>query len=188
MVAFLGILAAASAAGFRLALPLLVVLLLSDPSRWQDLPVVGAWPPVWVLTGLVIGTILELVIARHPWGQRLLLPLQVLLSPVVGALLGVTLADLAAMPQVASRFMVLSGAGLALILQLVQVGWFYRRGRLPRWVVFGQDSLCALLAVFALKAPHQGGLMALFLLWLAVRISRDWQTRYAQQRGAHPPD
>jgi hypothetical protein len=68
----------------------------------------------------------------------------------------------------------------ALVVQLVQVGWFYRLGKLPRWLVVAQDILCILLILFALKAPTQGGLIALLLLWLVVRSAKDW--RQQQQR------
>ena len=86
----------------------------------------------------------------------------------------------------------LGGVGglLALVLQLVQVGWSYRLGRLPLWTVFAQDALCVLLVLFALDAPRQGGLIALLLLWLAIRSSKDWHRWYVSQgeRGdrAHP--
>ena len=64
---------------------------------------------------------------------------------------------------------------LALVLQLVQVSWFYRLRGLPLWVIFAQDALCIALAIFAFEAPQQGGLIALILLWLAVRSSNKWQ-------------
>jgi hypothetical protein len=82
----------------------------------------------------------------------------------------------------------LMGGALALLLQLVQVGWFYRWGRFPAWVILVQDSLCGLLAVFALQAPQQGGLIALLLLWLALRMSKDWQRQFQRHRRAQAPD
>jgi len=41
-----------------------------------------------------------------------------------------------------------------------------------------QDLLCVLLVLFALDAPKQGGLIALLLLWLAIRSSSAWYRWY----------
>ena len=67
------------------------------------------------------------------------------------------------------------GALLALVLQLVQVGWFYRLRGIPLWGVWLQDILCLLLVLFAFGYPHQGGLIAMILLWLAVRSATMWR-------------
>jgi Domain of unknown function (DUF4126) len=69
----------------------------------------------------------------------------------------------------------------ALVLQLVQVGWFYRLRGLPVWVIFLQDLLCICLVLFAFDAPQQGGIIALSLLWLAIRSSKEWQRWYEHQ-------
>jgi hypothetical protein len=74
------------------------------------------------------------------------------------------------------------GGLFAFVLQLVQVGWFFRLRGLPLWLVFAQDGLCIALVFFAFDAPKQGGLIALFLLWLAVRSSSDWYRWYWEQR------
>jgi hypothetical protein len=63
-------------------------------------------------------------------------------------------------------------------LQLVQVGWFYRLKGLPIWAVLLEDILCVLLVLFAFKAPNSGGLIALLLLWLAIRSSQSWYQWY----------
>jgi hypothetical protein len=79
---------------------------------------------------------------------------------------------------------------LALVLQLVQAGWFYRLRGLPIWVIFAQDILCITLVVFALDAPQQGGLIALLLLWFAIRSSKEWYRWYTAQaspRNRHRP-
>lgn len=78
------------------------------------------------------------------------------------------------------------GGTLALVLQLVQVGWAYRLKRIPVWVIFAQDTLCILLVLFALDAPSEGGLIALLLLWLAIRSSKEWHRWYKAQ--ARPGD
>jgi hypothetical protein len=63
---------------------------------------------------------------------------------------------------------------------LVQVGWFFRLRGLPLWVVFSQDVLCVALVIFAFDAPQQGGLIALILLWLAIRSSQQWRRLYGR--------
>jgi hypothetical protein len=70
---------------------------------------------------------------------------------------------------------------LAFVLQLVQVGWFYRLRGLPLWLVFIEDVLCVALVIFAFDAPRQGGLIALMLLWLAIRSSKQWHQWYVGQ-------
>ena len=70
------------------------------------------------------------------------------------------------------------GGLVALVLQLVKVGWFYRLKGLPAWAVLLEDILCVLLVLFAFKAPNSGGLIALLLLWLAIRSSQSWYKWY----------
>jgi hypothetical protein len=77
-----------------------------------------------------------------------------------------------------------TGGLLALVLQLVQAGWFYRLRGLPLWVIFTQDILCVFLVIFALDAPKQGGLIAMLLLWFAIRSSTEWYRWYTDQ-GKH---
>ena len=72
------------------------------------------------------------------------------------------------------------GGILALVLKLVQVGWFFRLRGLPIWVICLEDVICVLLVLFALNAPQHGGLIALILLWIAVRSSTAWRTWYQQ--------
>ena len=75
----------------------------------------------------------------------------------------------------------MTGGLLALVLQLVQAGWFYRLRGLPLWVIFAQDVLCVFLVIFALDAPKQGGLIAMLLLWFAIRSSKEWYRWYTHQ-------
>jgi len=80
------------------------------------------------------------------------------------------------------------GGLLALVLKLVQVGWFFRLGRIPLVVIFIEDLLSALLIIFSLKAPKQGGLIALLLLWIALRSSTEWRRQYLRGRKGHNAD
>jgi hypothetical protein len=47
-----------------------------------------------------------------------------------------------------------------------------------------QDFLCLCLVFFAFDAPRQGGVIALLLLWLALRTSTLWRQWYLQQAEA----
>ena len=96
--------------------------------------------------------------------------------------MGVTVAQFAQAPTAFVWIVGIVGSLLALVLQLVQVGWFYRLQGLPLWVVLIQDFLCVALVIFAFDAPRQGGLIALLLLWLAIRSSQEW---YRWQLGKH---
>jgi hypothetical protein len=92
--------------------------------------------------------------------------------------MGIAVAQFAAAPIGFIWIVGIVGSLLALVLQLVQVGWFYRLRGLPLWVVFIQDVLCVALVIFAFDAPQQGGLIALLLLWLAIRSSKQWHRWY----------
>ena len=58
----------------------------------------------------------------------------------------------------------------------VQVGWFFRLGRMPLALIIAEDILSGILVLFALKAPENGGLIAMLLLWLALRSSTEWRS------------
>jgi hypothetical protein len=67
----------------------------------------------------------------------------------------------------------------------VQIGWFYRLRGIPLWIVFIEDALCVFLVVLAFDAPKKGGLIALMLLWLAIRSSKEWQRIYRERKRHH---
>jgi hypothetical protein len=92
--------------------------------------------------------------------------------------MGITVARFTEAPTAFVWIVAIVGSLLAFVLQLVQVGWFYRLRGLPLWVVFIQDVLCVALVIFAFDAPQQGGLLALLLLWLAIRSSKQWHDWY----------
>ena len=72
----------------------------------------------------------------------------------------------------------LVGGLLALVLKLVQVGWFFRLGKIPIIFIFLEDFLSAILVIFALQSPENGGLIAMILLWIALRSSTEWKYRF----------
>jgi hypothetical protein len=181
MVELLAVLSASAAAGMRIALPLLVIGLLYGDSLWSQVPILSQISPPIVLGVLVSWSLFEIFASKDRLGQRVLTLVQLVFSPVVGVIIGVAVARAVSIPT--SLIWLLSGIGglLALVLQLVQVGWFYRLQHIPLWIIFLQDLLCVLLVLFAFDAPRQGGLIALLLLWLAVRSSKEWHRWYRQQ-------
>lgn len=186
MIEILAALSLAAAAGMRIALPLLLIGVLYSDNLWANVPLLSSIAPPIVLGVLVSWSLAELFIAKEPLGQRAIQLVQLLFSPVVGAIAGMTIANTTSMaPWMVIVLGIVCGL-LALVLQLVQVGWFYRLQGLPVWVLFLQDLLCVCLVLFAFDAPQQGGLIALLLLWLAIRSSKEWQRWYQAQ--AEPGD
>ncbi len=183
----LAVLSASAAAGMRIALPLLVIGLLSGTTAWTHVPLLNQVSSPIVMGVLVSWSLIEVFASKNRLGQRVLQVVQLLLSPLVGALMGIAIAQATHAPvwQVG----LLGGVGglLALVLKLVQVGWFYRLQGLPLWLIFAQDALCVCLVVFAFDAPREGGIIALLLLWLAIRSSQAWQRWQKQTRRSDKP-
>lgn len=183
----LAVLSVSAAAGLRIALPLLMIGLLSGPQLWQQVPLLSMLSPALVLGVLVSWSFFELIASKDRVGIRLVQILQLFCSPIVGGIMGVAIARAMDAPaDLVALLGVVSGL-LAFVLQLVQVGWFYRlRNGIPVWVLLIQDALCIALVLFALDAPKQGGLIAMLLLWFAIRSSKAWRDWYRAQ--AHPRD
>ncbi|MBD2048070.1 DUF4126 domain-containing protein [Coleofasciculus sp. FACHB-64] len=182
MIEILAALSASAAAGMRVALPLLVIGLLHSTNLWSSVPLLSRFPPPVVLGVLTSWSLFELFASKKLLGQRVLQLIQLLFSPIVGAIMGVAVAQIAGASTGLLWIVAVVGSLLAFVLQLVQVGWFYRLRRLPLWVVFLQDVLCVVLVVFAFDAPKHGGLIALLLLWLAIRSSKEWYRWYRGQK------
>ncbi|MEB3179118.1 MAG: DUF4126 domain-containing protein [Nostocaceae cyanobacterium] len=179
MIEILAALSASAAAGMRIALPLLVIGLLHGNDLWARVPILSKISPPVLLGILTTWSLIELFASKKLLGQRVLQAVELILSPLVGAIMGLAVAEATSTPL---WLIGLTGGTLAFVLQLVQIGWFYRLRGLPLWVVFIQDALCVVLVFFALDAPQQGGLIALILLWLAIRSSKEWQRWYQQGR------
>ena len=172
----LAVLSISAATGLRLALPLLLIGLFSGERLWAAVPILANIPQILVVIVLVIWSLLELTISKDRVSRRFLQSAELFISPFVGTIAGVAIARLADISD--SWLLVLlaiTGGSLALVIQMVQVGWLYRFNSPPMWVMFLEDALCICLAFFAFDAPEQGGLIALFLLWLAIRSSVVWQ-------------
>ncbi|MBD2003542.1 MULTISPECIES: DUF4126 domain-containing protein [Cyanophyceae] len=183
MVEILAALSASSAAGMRIALPLLVIGILPNTSLWASVPILSRFPPPVVIGVLTSWSLFELFASKKLLGQRVLQVMQLVFSPIVGAILGIAVAQITGTSTWLLWIVAVVGGLLAFVLQLVQVGWFYRLRGLPLWAVFIEDALCIFLVIFAFDAPEQGGLIALILLWLALRSSKDW---YRWYRGRKP--
>jgi Domain of unknown function (DUF4126) len=182
----LAVLSASAAAGMRVALPLLVIGLLYGGSLWAQIPILSTISPPILLGVLVSWALLELFASTDRLGQRVLQVVQLFCSPILGGIMGIAIAQAADLPMTVVNVLGVVGSLLALVLQLVQVGWFYRVGTIPIWVTLVQDVICVALVVFAFGgAPTQGGILALLLLWFAIRNAKSWQTWYRQQ-SPHP--
>ncbi|PZV07499.1 MAG: DUF4126 domain-containing protein [Leptolyngbya sp.] len=184
MLELLAVLSASAAAGLRLALPLLLIGLFYGDSLWSQVPILSRMNPSLVLGILVVWSLFEIFASKNRSGQRFLQTIQLVFSPIVGAIIGVAIARITTKPEWLVWLLGTTGGVFALVLQLVQTGWIYRLRQVPVWVIFAQDALCIALVFFAFDAPKQGGLIALLLLWLAIRSSKEWHRWYTQQPGA----
>jgi len=184
MIALLAALSASAAAGMRLAMPLLVIGLLQRDDLWSKIPLLSHIHPTVLLCILTSWSLFELFASKKLLGQRVLQILQLILSPIAGAIMGITVAEAAESPAQFLWIIGIVGGLLALVIQLVLVGWFYRLKGLPLWVVFIEDILCIVLVIFAFDAPRQGGVIALILLWLAIRSSKQWHRWYVGKNHA----
>lgn len=186
MVGLLAALSASAAGGMRIALPLLLIGLLRIDKLWSGIPLLSRIHPQVVLCILVSWSLLELFASKTFAGQRVLQIVQILFSPIVGAIMGIAIAEATSIEETFTNpwmlwIIAVVGGLLAFVLQLVQAGWLYRLRGLPVWVIFLQDALCVALVLFAFDAPRQGGLIAMLLLWLAIRSSKEWYRWYKHQ-------
>jgi hypothetical protein len=193
MIGLLAALSAAAAGGMRIALPLLLIGLLQSEDLWSKVPLLSSLNPQVAIAVLVSWSLFELFASKKLLGQRILQTVQLLCSPFVGAIMGMAIAQLTFVgedteaPGLVLGIIGVVGGLLALVLQLVQVGWFYRLGRLPVWAILAQDILCVSLVFFAFDAPTEGAIIALLLLWLAIRSSQQWYRWYVAQGSKRNP-
>ncbi|NES81149.1 MAG: DUF4126 domain-containing protein [Moorea sp. SIO2B7] len=181
LIGVLAVLSASAAAGMRIALPLLIIGLLQNEALWSNVPILSYIHPQVLIAILTSWSLFELFGSKKLLGQRILQLIQLVFSPLVGALMGITVANIIHLEITPLWLIGIVGGLLALVLKLVQVGWFFRLRGIPIWVVFIEDTLCIFLVLFAFKAPEQGGLIAMLLLWLAIRSSKEWHRWYQQK-------
>ncbi|MGB3239463.1 MAG: DUF4126 domain-containing protein [Geitlerinemataceae cyanobacterium] len=180
MLEILAVLSASAAVGLRIGLPLLLIGLLRS-NLWYDVPLLSQLSPRLVIGVLVSWSLFELLASKQLLGQRILQVIELIFSPIVGAIMGMAIASAAGLEKWQVNLLGSIGGLFALVLQLVQIGWFFRLRGLPLWAILAQDLLCILLVFFAFDAPQQGGLIALILLWLAIRSSTAWYDWYVKR-------
>jgi len=171
----LAILAIAAATGLRLALPLLLIGLMSGDQLWANVPLLSLLPPSLVIALLAGWSMAELLLSKDRYSQRFFQIIELLCSPLVGAIAGIALARTLELDNWLHIGIGITSALLAVVIQLLQVGWFYRPKRPPLWVFFVVDGLCIFLAYLAFDFPNGGGIIALMLLWLVIRTSYLWR-------------
>lgn len=179
----LAVLSISAAAGFRLALPLLLLGFISG-DLWTKVPILSRFPPTFVVGILVSWTLAELVFSKERLVQRLFQSVELFFSPLVGMIVGITIARTFNLEVWLILLVSALGGLFALVIHLFQVGWLYRFRKPSVWLIFAEDILCVCLVLLAFDAPHQGGLIALLLLWFALRTSNLWRQWYVSQ--AHP--
>lgn len=181
LLGVLAILSASAAAGMRIALPLLIIGLLQG-QLWYQVPLLSQINPQVVIAILTSWSFFELFASKKLLGQRVLQIIQLIFTPFVGAMMAVTVAKLLQLEFMPLWLVALIGALFSLVLRLVAIGWFFRLRGIPPWVTFIEDGLCVGLVLFAFKAPKNGGLIAMLLLWLAVRSSTSWRNWFMEKR------
>ncbi|QQE64527.1 DUF4126 domain-containing protein [Leptolyngbya sp. BL0902] len=171
----LAILSIAAATGLRVALPLLIIGLMSGEKLWGNVPLLSQLPPTLCIGVLVSWSAAELMLSKDSYKQRIFQIAELILSPGVAVLAAIAVARTLDLAPWITVITAVVGALLALVIQLLQVGWFYRPKRPPAWLFFVIDGLCVMLAFLTFDAPRKGGLIALLLLWLVIRTSYVWQ-------------
>ncbi|MGA1623825.1 MAG: DUF4126 domain-containing protein [Synechocystis sp.] len=181
LLGVLAVLSASAAAGMRIALPLLIIGLLQG-QLWYQVPLLATINPQVVIAILTSWSLFELFGSKKLLGQRVLQLVQLMFTPLVGGMMAVTVAKLLQLAFMPFWLIALIGALFSLVLRLVAIGWFFRLRGIPPWVAVGEDLLCVGLVFLAFKAPEQGGLIAIFLLWIAVRSSTAWRRWFLNSR------
>ncbi len=176
LVQILAILSASAAGGMRIGLPLMIIVLVYRNQLWSDLPVLSILQPQVIVVILITWSLFEFFGTKKFLGLRIIQLVQLFFSPFVGAIMAISVARLMKVELIYFWIICLIGALLAFVLKSVQVGWFFRLGRMPLALIIAEDILSGILVLFALKAPENGGLIAMLLLWLALRSSTEWRS------------
>jgi Domain of unknown function (DUF4126) len=178
IVQVLGILSASAAGGMRIGLPLLIIGIVRLDQLWTNIPFLSSLNPQLIVGILTSWSLFELLGTKRLIGLRIVQIIQLVLSPLVGGLMAIGVARLIEVNVTPLWLLGLIGGLFALVLKLVLVGWFFRLGKIPVVFIFLEDLLSAVLVIFALKAPENGGLIAMILLWIALRSSNEWKRRF----------
>ena len=179
MIELLAVLSASASVGIRVALPVLFFGLLRGQELWSEVPILSNLSSPFLLGLLTSWSIVELTASKKLMGQRILQIVEILFSPLMGAIMSLAVVSTT---TTFTWLIALTGGLFALVLQLVQLGWFFRLRGLPLWFVFIQDTLCVALVLLAFGAPTPGGLIALILLWFAIYSGKLWYDWYGGNR------
>lgn len=186
IIGFLAVLSASVAAGMRIGLPLLVILLLYGDQLTANLPLIGWLPPQVLVSIFTTWALFELFGSKQLLGQRILQVVELVFSPFAGIILSVTAAQVLAVEFRPLWVIGALGGLIAFVFKLVLTGWFFRLRGLPIWWSFVEDILCVALVLFAFRSPQEGGIIAMILLWLAMRSSTEWKRYYDEGRSPQP--
>ncbi|AFZ46951.1 hypothetical protein Cyast_0979 [Cyanobacterium stanieri PCC 7202] len=184
MIQVLAIISASASGGFRLGLPLLIIGLANVDKLWSDIPLLNRIHPEVLFAILVSITIFEIFGTKKLIGLRVIQLIQLILSPFVGALLAIGAANWTNLENAPVWIIGIVGALIALVLRFVLVGLFFRWGKMPILLTISEDILAMILALFALVAPENGGLIAMLLILLALRISSEWRQWYQEKKSS----
>lgn len=179
-IQILAILSAAAAGGMRIGVPLLIIGLVHSHKLWSDFPFLTSIPPQVVIAILTSWSLFELLGSKRLMGLRIIQLIQLFFSPFAGGIMAVGVATLYKVEFVPIWLIGITGGVLAFVLKLVLVGWFFRLRGIPMAVTCFEDILSVFLVLFAIKAPENGGLIAMLLLWLALRSSTEWRRWYLE--------
>jgi len=162
----------------RIGLPLLIIGMVRLDQLWSNIPLLSSLNPQIIIGVLTSWSLFELLGTKKIIGLRIVQIIQLIFSPLVGGLMAVGVANVIGVKITPLWLLGLVGGLLALVLKLVQVGWFFRLGKIPIIFIFLEDFLSAILVIFALQSPENGGLIAMILLWIALRSSTEWKYRF----------
>lgn len=174
----LAVLSVSAAASMRLALPLLILSMFYSQELIAKIPLLNCVDPRVIVAIGISWSLFELFGSKKLLGQRILQIVQLIFSPFVGSLGAITMTHILEIDFKPMWLIGLIGGIFALVLTLVQVGWFFRLRGIPIWFVCLEDVLCIFLVFFAIDSPEAGGLIALLLFWLAIRSSHAWRQWY----------
>lgn len=181
IIQVLAILSASAAGGMRIGLPLLIIGIVRLDQLWSNIPFLSSVNPQLIIGILTSWSLFELLGTKRLIGLRIVQIVQLIFSPLVGGLMAIGVARLIEVNITPLWLLGLIGGLFALVLKLVLVGWFFRLGKIPVVFIFLEDLLSAVLVIFALKAPENGGLIAMLLLWIALRSSNEWKRRFKKE-------
>ncbi len=187
ILGLLAVLSVSAAAAMRIALPLLVISFLYSDQLLTNIPFINQLPPSVLIAVLLMWALFELFGSKQLLGQRILQVVELIFSPIAGIILSLTVAQVLQLEFEPLWILGVLGGVVAFVFKIVLVGWFFRLRGFPLWWSFTEDILCVVLVLFAFRSPEQGGVIAMMLLWLAMRSSTEWKQHYTGKKSEDEP-